>query len=79
VRRLDTSEHDRSIVRVIIGLAQTLSMKTVAEGVETAEDAAFLDALGCDLAQGYFFGRPCPPDEFHRTFLARKALQSPVA
>jgi len=73
VRRLNSSENDRSIVRVIVGLARTLSMKTVAEGVETAEDAEVLRGLDCDLAQGYFFGRPCPPDDFHRQFMARAA------
>jgi predicted signal transduction protein with EAL and GGDEF domain/ActR/RegA family two-component response regulator len=71
VRRLNSSENDRSIVRVIVGLARTLSMKTVAEGVETAEDAEVLRGLDCDLAQGYFFGRPCPPDAFRQAFLER--------
>jgi EAL domain-containing protein (putative c-di-GMP-specific phosphodiesterase class I) len=76
VRRMTASENDRSIVRVIVGLAQTLSMKTVAEGVETPDDAAFLLGLGCTLAQGYLYGKPCPPDEFQREFLGRSLQEA---
>jgi len=45
------------MVRAIIGLAHTLGMDVVAEGVETAEQAAALKALGCEYAQGFYFSR----------------------
>ncbi len=53
----------RSIVESNIRLARDLGLRTVAEGVETAEDYALLKALGCDIAQGYYIARPMPPDE----------------
>jgi diguanylate cyclase (GGDEF)-like protein/PAS domain S-box-containing protein len=52
-----------AIVHGIIGLAQSLRLQTVAEGVETAEQRDFLINAGCDLMQGYLFSRPLPPDE----------------
>ena len=58
-----TTSSDRAIVAAGISLAQALEAVTVAEGVETAEQAAALRDLGCELAQGYFFAPPRPPDE----------------
>ena len=54
---------DTAIVRSVIDLAHALGLTVVAEGVETADQAAHLCRLGCDLAQGYYFARPLPPDE----------------
>jgi diguanylate cyclase (GGDEF)-like protein len=47
-----------AIVRAVLSLADALSMKTTAEGIETRELAATLSALGCDLGQGFFYARP---------------------
>lgn len=55
---LERSEVDTAIAGAIIGLAKTLNMTTVAEGVETIEQLEHLDALGCNIAQGYLFSRP---------------------
>ena len=60
VRDVIHDEQDATLVRAIIGLAHTLDMAVVAEGVETAAQHAFLKAEGCDLVQGYLFGRPAP-------------------
>jgi len=49
---------DATIVRAIVGMAESLKLRTVAEGVETTEHLAFLQALQCNEGQGYFFGRP---------------------
>jgi diguanylate cyclase (GGDEF)-like protein len=51
------------IARAIILLGRSLGVKVVAEGVEQALQIDFLRSEGCDFAQGYYFGRPMPPDE----------------
>ena len=71
VRDLHEDPDDRAIVRAIIGLADHLGMHTVAEGVETAEQLAWLHEHGCNAAQGYFFSRPLPPEALQAWALAR--------
>ncbi|WP_379922359.1 putative bifunctional diguanylate cyclase/phosphodiesterase [Erythrobacter sp. R86502] len=51
---------DSTIVRALIGLGKSLGIATVAEGIETAEQAEFARAHGCDIAQGYHFGKAQP-------------------
>ncbi len=60
VKEVVNDEQDATLVRAIIGLAHTLDMQVVAEGVETPEQHAFLRAEGCDWLQGYLFGKPRP-------------------
>ena len=48
------------IVSAVVGLGHSLGLSTVAEGVETQEVAALLHELGCDIGQGWLFGRPVP-------------------
>lgn len=69
VQRLCTSPQDRAIVKAVIQMAQSLGMKTTAEGVETEEMHKALQELGCDQMQGYLFSRPLPEDEC-RQFVA---------
>jgi EAL domain-containing protein (putative c-di-GMP-specific phosphodiesterase class I) len=49
-----------AIVRAVVGLGHSLGIRTCAEGVETAQQFAFLEAEGCDEVQGYYFSRPVP-------------------
>ena len=63
VRDLLTSGHDAKIVRSAIELAHQLGLGVVAEGVEDAEPWERLTALGCDIAQGYYYSRPLPEDQ----------------
>jgi EAL domain-containing protein (putative c-di-GMP-specific phosphodiesterase class I) len=58
VDRLGQDAQDTAIVRSIIALAQALEMNVTAEGIETASQQAQLQLLGCDVGQGYLFGRP---------------------
>ncbi|MHC8303632.1 phosphodiesterase DibA [Pseudomonas sp. PB3P13] len=63
VAGLPWDEDDAAIVRVIIALAQSMGMQVHAEGIEQADQAAFLLEQGCELAQGYWFGRPVPAEQ----------------
>jgi diguanylate cyclase (GGDEF)-like protein len=63
VMHLGAGEDDRAIVRAIAAMANALGLEVVAEGVESAEQAAEAQALGCGWAQGYYFARPAPPSE----------------
>ena len=58
------SPSNTGIARTIITLARTLDMAIIAEGVETEDQRLQLLELGCPLAQGYFFSRPVPAEEF---------------
>ncbi|CAD5260022.1 MULTISPECIES: bifunctional diguanylate cyclase/phosphodiesterase [Halomonadaceae] len=69
VREMLENKNDRTIVQAIIAMAKALEMKTVAEGVETRDQANLLAAMGCNEAQGYWFGRPLPADEFATQWL----------
>ncbi len=58
VRTLHDRPESAKIVDAIVGLSRSLGVDTVAEGVETEEQARALQKLGCNFAQGYLFGRP---------------------
>ena len=76
VNDLATSDGDAAIVGAVIGMARSLRLRVVAEGVETAEQFAFLRARDCDEAQGYYFSRPVHPDELGRMLLECRAFVS---
>lgn len=60
VHSISDQDDALTIIKLITGMAKSLNMKAVAEGVETQEQLESLQALGCDLAQGYLFGKPQP-------------------
>ncbi|NDY96837.1 EAL domain-containing protein [Wenzhouxiangella limi] len=79
VRALDGD--NQAIVTAIVGVARGLGFSTTAEGIETAEQLAFLKRQGCKCGQGYYFSRPVPADEFAALLRQPKAytdLISPV-
>jgi sensor c-di-GMP phosphodiesterase-like protein len=53
-----------ALARAIASFAQSLNLRTVAEGVERASQVEALRALGCELGQGYYYSRPLPGEEF---------------
>ena len=68
-----------AIVRAVMGLGRGLNLPVLAEGVETAEELAFLNAEACQEVQGYFLGRPQAIDAFWRqTGAARLVVESPA-
>ena len=66
VRGLPQSENDASIIQAIIGVANSLKMELIAEGVETQEQREFLLHQNCQQMQGYYFGRPVPASEMEK-------------
>jgi diguanylate cyclase (GGDEF)-like protein len=58
VQSMSDSEEACTLIKTIISLAKNLGLGVTAEGIESAEDAAALQALGCELGQGYLYGRP---------------------
>jgi diguanylate cyclase (GGDEF)-like protein/PAS domain S-box-containing protein len=66
IDHLTTSQKDEAIARSIIQLGHNLGMQVIAEGVETAEQVESLQHLGCDVVQGFYFGRPVPAGEVIR-------------
>jgi EAL domain-containing protein (putative c-di-GMP-specific phosphodiesterase class I) len=77
VQAIGRSNRDGELVKAFVAMASALNLSTVAEGIETDEQAAFLLANGCGHAQGYRFGRPMPEAQFEREVL-RAALQQAV-
>lgn len=66
---IDTSVTDKSsgiITEAVISMAHRLGYETVAEGVENQNQYEFLQSAGCDMIQGYFFGRPVPKEELEK-------------
>ncbi len=62
VRDIPHDADDVAIVSAVVGLAHTLRLGVVAEGVENAEQHVFLASIGCETCQGYFFSRPVPAE-----------------
>jgi EAL domain-containing protein (putative c-di-GMP-specific phosphodiesterase class I) len=79
VRNLHAGRNDAAIALAIISLARALDLKVIAEGVETAEQCAFLRKHGCDEIQGYYFSRPVPAKAFAEMLRSGKRLARPGA
>lgn len=73
VREMSDTKESRKIVAAIIGLGHSLSLTTVAEGIETPDQADMLLRLGCDIGQGWLYGPPVPPDDL-ASFLSTQSL-----
>lgn len=64
VRQISTTPDETTIVRAIISMGRSLNLRIIAEGVETLEELDFLKLHECEEAQGYYFSRPVPPENF---------------
>ena len=74
IKRIGERRELAAVVHAIVGLAKNLGIGVVAEGVETPEHMAMLQALDCDYGQGFCIGRPCPAGEAER-FLASNGTE----
>jgi len=60
VAGIGNNPDDTAIVRAVIGLGRSLGIETVAEGLETAQQAEFVKTHGCDVGQGFLYGHASP-------------------
>ena len=72
VRDLADDADDRALVRAIVQMAHILNLRTIAEGVETLDQLEFLIEQGCDEAQGYYYSKPLPPEQFEAFVMAKR-------
>ena len=68
---LEEDEVSREIVSAVIKIAKSKKIETIAEGIETVGQANILRQSGCDHAQGFFFGKPMPADQFEAFMRAK--------
>jgi diguanylate cyclase (GGDEF)-like protein/PAS domain S-box-containing protein len=66
IRQISTIPDETTIVTAVISMGKSLKLRVVAEGVETKAQMAFLQALECDEAQGYYFSPPVPSQRFSK-------------
>lgn len=66
------SPRGQVVIESMIHLAKALSITTVAEGIENAVQLEFLQSVGCDIGQGYYFAKPMPADEFEQKILQKE-------
>lgn len=77
VRDITTNPDDAVITEAIIAMAHAMGISVIAEGVETPEQRKFLELKQCDLAQGFLFAAPLPPEDITRLLSPDKADQTP--
>jgi EAL domain-containing protein (putative c-di-GMP-specific phosphodiesterase class I) len=74
VSKMDRDADTHEIVRIIMLLAQNLGLKVIAEGIEKRTQMDMLNALGCDVGQGYLFSRPADPGTMEQWLMKARAV-----
>ena len=74
IRNAFSERKDTRMLEVVLEIAETLGVPTIAEGVETAEQMFTLKAMGCDVVQGYYFSKPVPAEEYEKFLIERKKI-----
>ncbi|MGH9151888.1 MAG: putative bifunctional diguanylate cyclase/phosphodiesterase [Acidimicrobiales bacterium] len=79
VARVTEGTEQAAVTQAVMRLARTFALRTVAEGIETPEQAAHLAGLGCDMGQGYYFARPLAAEDMARALRSGlpRAVPSP--
>jgi EAL domain-containing protein (putative c-di-GMP-specific phosphodiesterase class I) len=75
VRGIHQDKQDMAIVNTILAMANSMELKVIAEGVENQKQMEFLKQNGCHAAQGYYFSRPIPADDFEKLILKTPSSQ----
>jgi len=71
IKPLTPGSQDAALVFAMISMAKGLGLESVAEGVETAEQARILSTMNCTYAQGYLYSKPMPAEEFRQLLLGQ--------
>jgi diguanylate cyclase (GGDEF)-like protein/PAS domain S-box-containing protein len=77
VHGINADTDDATIINAVISMGSNLNHRVIAEGVETVEQVAFLQAHGCDEGQGYYFSRPVPASQFAKLLKAGTTIGLP--
>lgn len=73
----DNKERSETVIRDTVSMAKHLNMTMIAEGIETKEQVEFLQHIGCDYIQGYYFAKPMPVREFEQLMGYQEPQQTP--
>jgi len=76
VQNIATDADDRALISAVTSMARSMSIRTVAEGVETKDQLGFLREAGCEEIQGYLFSKPLPIDAFEKLMAASMPFKS---
>lgn len=75
LRKAKDEDRSKKILQMITSLSKQLDMSVITEGVETAEQVAFLTEMGCDMFQGYYFAKPMEVARFEEFVLGMEKVQ----
>ena len=76
INDITVDPEDRELVNAAIAMAHSLGIKVVAEGVETLQQLTHLKSQGCDIAQGYYFSKPLPAEQFTRLLQSGPGIET---
>ncbi len=68
VQGMLTSKRDAAVVQAVLDMARNFDLAAIAEGIETLAQSEYLQARGCEEAQGYYYGKPMPAQQFEEAF-----------
>ena len=72
VNEIQSESFNYHVVDTIVALSKQLGLSVIAEGIETSQQLKWLQKLGCQFGQGYFFSKPLAPADIERIYLPRK-------
>ncbi|MBR4832523.1 MAG: EAL domain-containing protein, partial [Butyrivibrio sp.] len=72
LKKTDDHKRARVILNYTIDMAHELGMGVITEGVETGKQLDFLEEMGCEMFQGYYFDMPMPVEEFEAKFIGKE-------